>query len=156
MLIARMNGQPKRGPLPTKSEAAREWLINFLKDGPKPAGSEKNPKPGTVCYEAEKAGFDFNTMNNRISRGVVIKKITKNGSMWHLSTSAEVTTSASFLESTEQLEKSPESDDMVIITTVEEVQEKVDQIIKSKQGRLERINQQKEENFKKLKRAEAK
>ncbi|MDR1268668.1 MAG: AAA family ATPase, partial [Planctomycetaceae bacterium] len=177
MLMSKMNGQSGRGRPPKQSNAAMEWLAEFLKDGAKFAGNEKNPKPGTICYEAEKAGFDFNTINNRISLNMGIKKKkTKNGHIWRLPTSAEFATSAKFksnsaevvtpentisysatsatsakfTEGIDELEKQPESDEIIISKTKAEMQERVKQIKKSKQEREKRIKQQAEENLKKM------
>jgi formylmethanofuran dehydrogenase subunit A len=74
----------------------------------------------------------------------------------NLNTATKKHDSSTVVKDCGEVEKSPESDNMVITTTVEEAQERVNRIIESKQERLERINRQKEENLKKVKRAEAK
>jgi hypothetical protein len=73
-----------RGRQPTQSEAAAAWLTDFLKDGPKPAGNDKDPQPGSVRFESAQAGFSFRTIE-RVSENVVYKKVNKKtGSIWSL------------------------------------------------------------------------
>ena len=43
-------------------DIAKEWLREYLKDGPKQAGNKKAPKPGTLYGDAVAAGFKCNTI----------------------------------------------------------------------------------------------
>jgi hypothetical protein len=53
----KIENQPENSEI----ETAREWLIELLKDGAKPIGSV-NPQPGSIRYEAKKAGFKWETI----------------------------------------------------------------------------------------------
>jgi hypothetical protein len=170
-----------RGRPPVQCDAAREWLIDFLKDGAKPAGSV-NPQSGSIRYEAEKAGFHWKTIRNA-SKGIINKperksETKRNESFWSLMTCPKFgdlpqnksnlgqvinpentkiydensMTCPKFVESKEF----PESNETVITTTVEEAQKRMNQILENRiidvteNKRLERINGQIEQNFKKM------
>jgi hypothetical protein len=76
-----------RGRPPKQVEAAREWLIDFLQDGEKSRGDEKDPQPGSIKYEATKAGFKWKTIRNA-SEGIIEtdkkSEVKKNESFWKL------------------------------------------------------------------------
>jgi hypothetical protein len=175
MLLSKMNGQSGRGRPPKQSNAVMEWLVEFLKDGAKFAGNEKNPKSGTIRYEAQRAGFSFETLDEASrNSGLIFKKKTKEGHIWRLcATPAKITTPAKFkpnsagvitsenktsysatpatpakfTESIDELEKQPKSNEIIISKTKAEMQERVKQVAESKQERLERISQQTEKNL---------
>ena len=43
-------------------QAAVKWLMEYLKDGPKPVGNKNNPESGTVFGDADVAGFKCSTI----------------------------------------------------------------------------------------------
>ena len=55
-------GGKGRGRPSVVSEQAIDWLFEYLKDGPKPSGNNKEPKPGTVFGDAVENGFKCNTI----------------------------------------------------------------------------------------------
>jgi len=44
------------------SQSAVEWLREYLKDGPKPAGNKNNPMSGTLYGDAIASGFKCSTV----------------------------------------------------------------------------------------------
>ena len=47
---------------PSKLEQAKEFLLNILKDGSKPAGSESDSEPGTIYHNSQKEGHAWGTI----------------------------------------------------------------------------------------------
>jgi len=47
---------------PSKLEQSKDFLLNILKDGSKPAGSESDSEPGTIFYMAKQEGHAWGTI----------------------------------------------------------------------------------------------
>jgi hypothetical protein len=75
----------KKGKSAKAMHAAADWLCEFLWDGEKPAGNEKNPVPGTVLYESKAAGHAWTTLRRAAKSLKIHKDDGKDGlSYWSL------------------------------------------------------------------------
>ena len=77
----RQRGRPRE-----VGDTAKEWLCEYLKDGPKPCGNKKAPKPGTVFGDALAEGFKCNTIwRASVALGIRKRKDNATGKwMWAL------------------------------------------------------------------------
>jgi KaiC/GvpD/RAD55 family RecA-like ATPase len=75
----------KKGKSAKAMHAAADWLYEFLRDGEKLAGNEKNPVPGSVRFESKAAGHAWSTLRKAERFLKVLKNDGKDGlSYWSL------------------------------------------------------------------------
>jgi hypothetical protein len=80
----RAASQQKRGRPNEELIKAKEWLLNFLRDGRKPVGQEKGTTPGTIYYEAMQAGHSSATIRRVKNELGIINKSENRVSYWSL------------------------------------------------------------------------
>lgn len=72
------------GRKPLELESAKDWLLAFLADGAKPAGSAKHSLPGTIHYESAQAGHSWRTLSEAKSQLKVSSNLTAGCWKWEL------------------------------------------------------------------------
>lgn len=103
--------QGTRGRKPDQTEAATEWLENFLADGRKPAGSETDPVPGSVRYESNGSGFAWRTVRRAANSLAVVKTREIGVSFWSLPNGQKpLVQNSGGIESSGQVDQSDVSD----------------------------------------------
>ena len=81
----------KRGRKPTASNAAKDWLMQFLSIGPKSVGTRDASEPCTVYYEGLAAGHSSRTIDRVKKDAKVQSRKRQDGSYeWYLPVTCEV------------------------------------------------------------------